>query len=195
MKLTRYEYTHNPDGTRKYIRLGSYFPPRMRVIYICVIYVVMFGFLFNIFRLNKTNLLVEIIKLLIIFIVPIFVFEYNPFYIFSFMIRLLYRIFSKQSVHKKLVYSLLSDYRNIVDFEKKLYITKVRISFFNPKKILYSKNNKRGYISLKCIKFDKKVVTNEYLKCENDTDYISYLKSATVKLYRDIKKINSAINL
>lgn len=182
MKLTRYEYKHNPNGDRKIDRLSNYFPPLIRVIIICVMYITMIYILLDIFIFNKFDLLVEIINLLIILIVSILVFEHNPLYIFAFAIRLSYYLFSKNNVHKEMVYNLLKDYRNIIAFEKKNNISDVRISFLNPQKILYSKNSKRGYISLKCVKLAEKVVSNEYSNYKKETDYILYLKSIITEL-------------
>ena len=101
-----------------------------------------------------------------------------------FLIRALYYIFSNNSVHKKMVYNLLNDYRNVIAFKKKNNISNVRISFLDPQKILYSKNDKRGYISLKYVKLDEKVVANEYSNYEKTTDYIRYLKFIITELYK-----------
>ena len=188
MKLTRYEYKHNPNGDRKIYRLSNYFPPLIRVIIICVMYITMLFILLDIFVFNKFDLLVEMINLLIILIVSILVLEHNPLYIVALMIRLSYYLFSKKNVHKEMVYNLLNDYRNIIAFEKKINISNVRISFFNPQKILYSKNGKRGYISIKRVKLDNKTFPNEYLNYKKETDYVFYLKSIVSELY---KKINS----
>lgn len=184
MKLTKYEYKHNPNGNRKIDRLSNYFPPKIRIIIICVMYITMLSILLDIFTFNKFDLLVEMINLLIIVIVSIFVLEHNPLFIVAFLIRVLYYVFSKQSIHKQMVFNLLKDYRNIIDFEKKLYISNVKISFLNPKKIIFSKNNKRGYISLKCVKLDKKVVVNDCSKYIKVTDYIHDLKSIIAELYK-----------
>ena len=67
---------------------------------------------------------------------------------------------------------------------KKNNISNVRISFLDPQKILYSKNDKRGYISLKYVKLDEKVVANEYSNYEKTTDYINYLKFIITELYK-----------
>ena len=32
MKLTKYEYKHNPNGNRNIDRLSNYFPPKIRII-------------------------------------------------------------------------------------------------------------------------------------------------------------------
>lgn len=184
MKLTKYEYKHNPNGNRKIDRLSNYFPPKIRIIIICVMYITMLFILLDIFIFNNFGLLVEMINLLIIVIVSIFVLEHNPLFILSFLILALYYIFSKNSVHKKMVYNLLNDYRNVIAFEKKNNISNVRISFLDPQKILYSKNDKRGYISLKYVKLDEKVVANEYSNYEKTTDYIHYLKFIITELYK-----------
>ena len=83
-----------------------------------------------------------------------------------------------------MVYNLLNDYRNVIAFKKKNNISNVRISFLDPQKILYSKNDKRGYISLKYVKLDEKVVANEYSNYEKTTDYIRYLKFIITELYK-----------
>lgn len=184
MKLTRYEYKHNPNGDRKIDRLSNYFPPLIRIIIICVMYITMMFILLDIFIFNKFDLLVEMINLLIIVIVSIFVLEHNPLFIVAIGIRLSYYLFSRNNVHKELVYNLLKDYRNIIAFEKKISISNVRTSFFNPLKILYSKNGKRGYISLKWVKLYEKVVANEYSNYKKQTDYIHYLKLIITELYK-----------
>ena len=140
MKLTRYEYKHNPNGNRKIDRLGDYFPPMIRIIVICVMYITMLYILLDIFIFNEFDLLKEMIQLLIIVIVSIFVLEHNPLFIVAIGIRLSYYLFTRNNVHKEIVYNLLNDYRNIIAFEKKINISNVRISFLNPQKILYSKN-------------------------------------------------------
>ena len=80
---------------------------------------------------------------------------------------------------------LLKDYRNIIAFEKKINISNVRTSFFNPLKILYSKNGKRGCISPRCVKLNEKVVANEYSNYKKQMDYIHYLKLIITELYKN----------
>lgn len=186
MKLTKYEYKHNPNGNRKIDRLSNYFPPKIRIIIICVMYITMLSILLDIFTFNKFDLLVEMINLLIIVIVSIFVLEHNPLFIVAIGIRLSYYLFTRNNVHKQIVYNLLKDYRNIIAFEKKISISNVKISFFNPLKILYSKNGKRGCISPRWIKLNEKVVTNEYSNYKKQMDYIHYLKLIIAELYKNI---------
>ena len=182
MKLTKYEYKHNPNGNRKIDRLSNYFPPKIRIIIICVMYITMLFILLDIFK--NFNIVASIIEIVVVILFSVFVIEHNPLFIVSFLIRALYYIFSKNSVHKKMVYNLLNDYRNVIAFEKKNNISNVRISFLDPQKILYSKNDKRGYISLKYVKLDEKVVANEYSNYEKTTDYIHYLKFIITELYK-----------
>lgn len=182
MKLTKYEYKHNPNGNRKIDRLSNYFPPKIRIIIICVMYITMLFILLDIFK--NFNIIASIIEIVVVILFSVFVIEHNPLFIVSFLIRALYYIFSRNSVHKEIVYNLLKDYQNVIAFEKKNNISNVRISFLDPQKILYSKNDKRGYISLKYVKLDKKVVANEYSNYEKTTDYIHYLKFIITELYK-----------
>lgn len=184
MKLSRYEYKHNPDGERVVNRISDYFPPLLRSIIICVLYAVVIFICLDMFIFKNFNIISTIIDIVVVILFSVFVIEHNPLFIVSFLIRALYYIFSKNSVHKKMVYNLLNDYRNVIAFEKKNNISNVRVSFLNPQKILYSKNDKRGYISLKYVKLDEKVVANEYSNYEKTTDYIHYLKFIITELYK-----------
>ena len=120
MKLTRYEYKHNPNGDRKIDRLSDYFPPLIRSIIICVLYVFVISIGLDMFIFKNFNIVASIIDIVVVILFSVFVIEHNPLFIVSFLIRALYYIFSKNSVHKKMVYNLLKDYRNVIAFEKKI---------------------------------------------------------------------------
>ena len=68
---------------------------------------------------------------------------------------------------------------------KEIRISNVRISFFNPLKIFYSKNGKRGCISPRLVKLNEKVVDNEYSNYKKQMDYIHYLKLIITELYKN----------
>ena len=120
MKLTRYEYKHNPNGDRKIYRLSDYFPPLWRIIFIFALYAVVIYIGLDMFIFKNFNIVAGIIEIVVVILFSVFVIEHNPLFIVSFLIRALYYIFSKNSVHKKMVYNLLKDYRNVIAFEKKI---------------------------------------------------------------------------
>ena len=189
MKLTRYEFKRNPDGDRKPSNLFSeYLPPVTRIIVICVLYALLLLVILDIFIFNTLNLIEELTFLSVLLLYTIFVVEHNPLFIFGLMIRIIYYIFSKQRAHKKLVRYLLKDYRNVISIENKLNISNVKISFFNPRKIIYYKNGKRGSVSPKYVKLDGEILLNEYSNCENEHDYIKYLKITIKEIYKNFKE-------
>ncbi len=188
MRLTKYEYTHNKHGDRKVDRLGAYFPPIARIVTISIIYIYIVFLLIDILFYNRFTMVNNFIHLSLVLIFSVLVLEYNPFFFISFIIRIIIYIFLKNSNHKKLVYYLLKDYRNIVDFEKQVGISNVKISFFNPIKISFKKSNKKGYISLKKIKVGNTYFENEYHSIENEKKYIMFLKEMIKNLYKETKQ-------
>lgn len=188
MKLTRYEYKHNPDGKREVNRISDYYPPLLRLIIICVSYAVVIYIGLDMFIFKKFNIVASIFEIVVVILFSAFAIEHDPLFIVSFLIRALYYIFSKNSVHKKLVRYLLKDYRNVISIENKLNISNVKISFFNPSKIIYYKNGKRGSVSPKYVKLEGEILLNEYSNCENEYDYIKYLKITIKEIYKNFKE-------
>ena len=188
MKLTRYEYKHNPDGKRVVNRISDYYPPLLRLIIICVSYAVVIYIGLDMFIFKKFNIVASIFEIVVVILFSAFAIEHDPLFIVSFLIRALYYIFSKQRAHKKLVRYLLKDYRNVISIENKLNISNVKISFFNPCKIIYYKNGKRGSVSPKYVKLDGEILLNEYSNCENEYDYIKYLKITIKEIYKNFKE-------
>ena len=119
MKLTKYEYKHNRFGNRKVYRLGAYFPPVAIIFMIVIVNIVTILTIFDIVYSKNIPLINNIICLLLIIIFSFLVIEYNPLFIFSIIKRGICYIFSKNNHQKKLIYSLLRDYNNIINFEKK----------------------------------------------------------------------------
>ena len=128
MKLTRYEYKHNPDGKRVVNRISDYYPPLLRLIIICVSYAVVIYIGLDMFIFKKFNIVASIFEIVVVILFSAFAIEHDPLFIVSFLIRALYYIFSKQRAHKKLVRYLLKDYRNVISIENKLNISNVKIS-------------------------------------------------------------------
>ena len=188
MKLTRYEYKHNPDGKRVVNRISDYYPPLLRLIIICVSYAVVIYIGLDMFIFKKFNIVASIFEIVVVILFSAFAIEHDPLFIVSFLIRALYYIFSKQRAHKKLVRYLLKDYRNVISIENKLNISNVKISFFDPRKIIYYKNGKRGSVSPKYVKLEGEILLNEYSNCENEYDYIKYLKITIKEIYKNFKE-------
>ncbi len=188
MKLSRYEYKHNPDGKRVVNRISDYFPPLLRSIIICVLYAVVIFIGLDMFIFKKFNIVASIFEIVVVILFSAFVIEHDPLFIVSFLIRALYYIFSKQRAHKKLIRYLLKDCRNVISIENKLNISNVKISFFNPSKIIYYKNGKRGSVSPKYVKLDGEILLNEYSNYQNENDYIKYLKITIKEIYKNFKE-------
>jgi len=186
MKLTRYEYKHNPDGKRKADTLSivNYFPPYHRLITICILYLLGIYIGLEIFLFKNSNVIQNIIELLIIILFSIFVIEHNPLYIILLINKSICFIFTKNNVHKRLVYKLLNNYKNIVDLENKVHISKVRISYINTLKIIFYKNKMKGYVSLKKISLKNKTINNNFSLIEKEGEYIRYLKESISELYK-----------
>ncbi len=191
MKLTKYEYKHNRFGNRKVYRLGAYFPPVARIFMIVIVNIVTILTIFDIVYSKNIPLINNIICLLLIIIFSFLVIEYNPLFIFSIIIRGICYIFSKNNHQKKLIYSLLRDYNNIINFEKKMGITDVNISFFNPFKIYFKKNGKKGSITIKIIKCGKTTEKNQMTDYKKYNDYIFYLKTEIIKVYKEDTTLNN----
>ena len=73
-------------------------------------------------------------------------------------------------------------------------ITEVNISFFNPFKIYFKKNGKKGSITIKIIKCGKTTEKNQMTDYKKYNDYIFYLKTEIIKVYKEDTTLNNYIN-
>lgn len=188
MRLTKYEYEHNKDGTRKFYRISEgYLPPVLRIIYICGMYFLIIHSIIDIFIYKNYNLYLNLFAVLISIILMIFALWHNPLFIVRLLIHLPYKIFSKKTFHKELVNKLESDYKNVIELEKKLHVSKLRISFYNPQKIIFLKNDKKGYVTAKKVCIGNSENYNDCSICNSSSNYINYLKNSISELYKKTK--------
>ena len=169
--MTKYEYKHNREHKKIYVRKGDhYVTPIERIVIICLINIIL---LIEPFVFAFAHWYVGLILFLIM--ASMFLWsEYNVFYNLERIEYFFYVLLGKENVYKRLIIEL-SQYENVVKYEQKLDL-KLRKSYYNCKKVVFSSQKYKGYLSQKFIKINGETIAYNINDFNKIGDYINFVK-------------------
>ena len=170
--MTKYEYIHNKNHEKKYVRKGEFYStPIERIVIIILIHIFIvitpILFIFTKFYLGLFSIL-----LLIVFFLWS---EYNIFYSLERFEYFFYYLFGKNNIYKEFIVQL-SQYENVVKYENSMGF-KLRKSYYNCKKIVFKSNKYKGKICMKYICINGKKNYYDISNFVSIKEYLNYIKS------------------
>lgn len=170
--MTKYEYIHNRNHEKKYLRKGEFYTtPVERIVIIILIYLLLIVTpLLFIFTKYYWGLL-SILGIIWLFMWS----QYNIFYSLERFEYFFYYLFGKNNIYKEFIIKL-SQYENVVKYEN-LMGFKLRKSYYNCRKIVFKSNKYQGYICMKYICINGRKKDYDISNFVSIKEYVSYIKS------------------
>lgn len=177
--MTKYEYKHNKEHKEIIISGGVdfYSTPRERIILIILIngLIITLPFILVYTRWYWWGLIV------VGLLTDLFMWtEYNIFYNLERTEYFFYSIFGKKTVYKQWIEEL-EQYENVVKYENKLGF-KLRKSYINCKKIVFSNKKNYGYIKDTCILINGKKEFHNINEFKKISELINFIKNKKIKI-------------